>query len=152
MPSVRVYVPEEPTAIAGGSAVFGQPPDRARVRVDYEGDIYGRGWGFAEKLAHATDRHLAEYPTVARLWLAPEALEPVGWYDRETDELVVDDRSVAARLSEWIGAEAEGCDARLSEGQTITLAAIAAGVDVARTEQTSLEGARPEEPNRGGLA
>lgn len=126
MPSLRVYVPNEPTIIAAGSAVVGPPPDRSRLRVDYEGDVYGNGWSFGKKLLHASDRHVTEYPTVARCWVSPEALAPVGWYDRDTDELIIDDRAAAERLAAWIGAEAESCDARLPEGPTLPLTAIAA--------------------------
>lgn len=121
MPNLRVYVPKEPSGIAVGSAVVGQPTGRQRIRVDYEGDLYGRGWSFAERLHHAAGRHLTEYPTVARSWLQPEDLIPVGRYESDSGDLVLDDERAAEVLGWWLGAEAGACEARLPDGEAMPL-------------------------------
>jgi hypothetical protein len=105
---VRVYVPS-PSAgplvrrIARGSGIVGTPVGETRIQIDYEGNLYGaenlRTW--QDRVAHAADRHLTSYPTIARAMVAVPELVRVAWYDPTSRAVnVFDHAAVAAWTSQ----------------------------------------------------
>ena len=70
---LTVYVPARPALhIRDGSGIVGSPGDEGgRVRIDYEGNIYGSPAlrTYATRVFHAAGRHLTRYPTIARAWV-----------------------------------------------------------------------------------
>lgn len=71
-----------------GSAIVGEPADPAVTVICYEGNRYGAMRDFAEMILHAADRLITGYPTVARAWVAPNTLVPVGTVNRSTRTVV----------------------------------------------------------------
>jgi hypothetical protein len=59
---------------------------------------------YLDCLARAAGRHVARYPTVARLAVDPASLTVVGTWDPDAQVLSIDD---AAPLAEWRGAPPE---------------------------------------------
>jgi len=106
MTALDVYVlrGEDGWGIHPGSAIVGSV-EGERVRIDYEGDLYGRPAlaGYATRLLHAAGRHIERYPTVARAWVPPGALRCIGRY-RVEDEFfdLVDEAALCA----WLGTDA----------------------------------------------
>lgn len=92
--------------IAKGSAILCRTADleqmvgtRKAVVAYFEGDIYGSGMTFREKLIHAADRMSRRYPTVALTAFADQSeFKVVGRYDAAAKRLVVED---AATLAQW---------------------------------------------------
>lgn len=108
-PSLSVYVPKvgtplDHTAIEG-SAIVGSPykiGDEERVRVDYEGSVFGQHPDYRTKLLHAAGRHITSYPTVARMFVPRDDLMFVGSYDPDSKTLEIHD---SAPLVNWLGGE-----------------------------------------------
>lgn len=107
MSTLTVYIPTDEAAerlgIAPGSAICGST-EGERIRIDYEGDIYGRASmrGYAKRLLHAAGRHVERYPTVARAWVRPEDLIIVGTYDTEREDLHLSEPDA---LLAWLGSD-----------------------------------------------
>ncbi len=97
---LNVYVPANTpeTLIDPGSAIVGLPVSDDWVLVYYEGDRFGIGHTYADKLLHAADRMVTGYPTVASGLRHPDYLIQVGTYDYATGTIdVTDSRS----LTQW---------------------------------------------------
>lgn len=95
---LAVYVPGPGSfQPAPRSAIVGTPTETGVV-IDYEGDIYGWGLSYRERLAHAADRHIQHYPTVARASVPAGALVRVGSWHAELGVLEVEDPDA---LSKW---------------------------------------------------
>jgi hypothetical protein len=71
-----------------GSAIVGEALDTGRIAICFEGNRFGfmRDWN--EMVLHAADRLVTRYPTVARAWVIPSDLVPVGIVDRDTRTIV----------------------------------------------------------------
>src|SRR5579859_8084198 len=93
---LTVYVPanEDFHGIAPGSAIVGSDSDDGTVRVDYEGGIHGQVCfeSFTRRAMQAAGRHVANYPTSARMNLPPSELHAIGYYDTDTWALDVHDQ------------------------------------------------------------
>lgn len=116
IPKINVYVPKVGTSSRGfvkpGSAVVGitpEPGSETYVVVDYEGNIYNAKnmRSFHEKVSHAADRHIARYPTMARMTVGRDTLITVGsayildeWYAGFEPN---DDPEAKVALEEWLG-------------------------------------------------
>lgn len=107
MSDLIVYVPAPDSAVASmvmrGSAIVGTPLDDADyVTIDFEGNRYKTAYfeEFGKRLLHAAGRHVARYPTVARLVAECDQLVRVGTYDYDRERLSVEDDDA---LLDWIG-------------------------------------------------
>jgi hypothetical protein len=94
---LTLYVPASMESWMGrlillASAIVGSPagplPALAecaggRIRIDYEGNKYGSAGlkTYAERVYKAANRHITQYPTIARMWVPPAALVEVGVVD-----------------------------------------------------------------------
>lgn len=81
-----VYVPAADShlrrSILPGSGIVGTAQDDRQVLIDYEGDRYGQGRTYEERIYHAWDRHTwgeNGYPTVARMLVDADELIEVGF-------------------------------------------------------------------------
>lgn len=89
MAPLTVYVPRPGTyaaqRIAKGSGIVGVPAGD-EVLIHYEGNLYGAQniRTFEDKLLHAADRLLTNYPTSAKMQVPETDLEAVGTYDLPT--------------------------------------------------------------------
>jgi hypothetical protein len=76
-----------------------------RLTVDFEGGLYAPDYfaNFATRVLHAAGRHVARYPTVARLSLEAEYLRPVASYDADSSTIVdlYDEPALMAWVSTW---------------------------------------------------
>jgi hypothetical protein len=101
---LTVYVPAGPgLPIRDGSGIVGSPvAEGARLRIDNEGNVYASPAlrTYATRVFHAAGRHLTRYPTVARAWVAPEALRAVGTWNHHTRHLSLSDEAAVAA---WLG-------------------------------------------------
>lgn len=75
---------------------------RTRRLVYFEGNIYSTGniVTFADRVYHAADRLVANYPTVAKSVVKVEALLEVGVFDHTARVLRIDND---AALAAWLG-------------------------------------------------
>lgn len=110
---LTVYVPaqnsELQSIIEPASGIVGSPVETeegTQIRIDYEGNLYSADniKTFGDRVQHAAGRHgegdQPPYPTVARQVVDRQALIPVGRYDSEQGEVLVEDRQA---LREWLG-------------------------------------------------
>lgn len=115
---IRIYVPRPDTFLATtlrrGSAIVGSPDGDGRIRIDYEGGLYGQHGNedpdqrYLSFLGHAADRHFSNYPTIARASADIGDVMEVGWFN--TDHMIVDIEDIDA-FNTWVedlGARAEG--------------------------------------------
>lgn len=102
--AVYVPTPESPlrSVIRLGSGIVGSP-EGARVRIDYEGALYGQSGleRYADRVRLAAGRHTERYPTIARAWVEPNELIQVGWWD-EADGRVVPEDVPGDPLAAWL--------------------------------------------------
>lgn len=95
---LKVYVPKEGSylhavLVPGSAVVGGDAAAPGQLWVDYEGNRYGAEnlQTYQQKLDHAADRHLTNYPTVARQAVPPEWVLEVGTWDHDNKLLTVSD-------------------------------------------------------------
>lgn len=105
---VFVPAPDAPVraSILPGSGIVGTF-EHGRLLCDYEGNRYGSPElsRYADRVFHAFGRHVEHYPTVARVWVAPEQMIEVGWFDRRTGRVELHDDPARQLLSGWLGVE-----------------------------------------------
>ena len=99
--TVCVPASEDFHGIAPGSAIVGSESADETLRVDYEGGIHGQvGFeSFARRAMQAAGRHVANYPTSARISLPRSQLHVIGTYDTDTWVLDVHDQHA---LDGWL--------------------------------------------------
>lgn len=126
MDTVDVYLPNpdnELTAkvlgtIHAKSALVGTPArewfdrpgnDDQDIIIDYEGNKYGAAnmVTFADRAAHAADRHAQHYPTVARLAVPPSHLIVVGTFYHGWDRVEVNDGISLMHLMKWLDCDSD---------------------------------------------
>lgn len=98
---LSVYVPTRHLGIAEGSGIVGaQSVDM--VHVYYEGNLYDASnivtW--ADRIDHAADRLVANYPTIAQMVTDAEDLTRVGTWDGKQVTLL--DNVAANIVYEWL--------------------------------------------------
>jgi hypothetical protein len=100
---LKVFVPagEDFLGIAPGSAIVGSDLPDGQIRIDYEGGIHGQVGleSFDRRAMQAAGRHVAKYPTSARMTVLAAELQPVGEYDTDTWTLTVENRTA---LDAWL--------------------------------------------------
>lgn len=105
---IPIYVPAPDATlpyIASGSAIVGNMESAlGRIRIDYEGNIFNfqNLRHYADRVRHAADRHVNNYPTVARAWVMLNQLRIVGEYDTDSHKVWVNDLD-ADKLAVWLG-------------------------------------------------
>lgn len=107
-----VFVPREDASlqetIEPGSGIVGSRREDGRVRIDYEGNLYGAAniTTFADRVYHAASRHTAHegrgYPTRARQVVERDELVQVGCFDEKLGIVRVE-RPLP--LQRWLGTE-----------------------------------------------
>ena len=106
---MRIYVPRPGSAVLAtvlpGSGIVsdGMLDASGRVVIDFEGNRYGSSsmTTFADRVDHATGRHLTRYPTVARLSVLPSDLTAVADYNADLGIISVDGSDEAFLLAQW---------------------------------------------------
>lgn len=106
---VVVWVPagSHLVSIEPRSGIVSTRPARdGRIVVDYEGGIYRQSGMdvFANRVFHAWDRQVADYPTTARMCPPVDHLVRVGTFDTVDGVIVVEDHDA---LAAWLGGAAE---------------------------------------------
>jgi hypothetical protein len=100
---LKVFVPtgEDFFGIAPGSAIVGSELPNGLIRIDYEGGIHGQvGFeSFDRRAMQAAGRHIANYPTSARMTVSAVEFQPVGEYNTDTWTLRVANQ---AALDAWL--------------------------------------------------
>jgi hypothetical protein len=100
---LKVFVPagEDFLGIAPGSAIVGSELPNEQIRIDYEGGIHGQmGFeSFDRRAMQAAGRHIANYPTSARMIVHAAELQLVGEYDTDSWTLNVENRNA---LDAWL--------------------------------------------------
>lgn len=111
MTRLAVFVPRDETLreeIWAGSGIVGSPAgETRRLRLDFEGDrqLYE---SFEDRVQRAAERHLWEgpdgqgYPTSAMAYADPEAVERIGWWYADEEELEV---TAPETLARWLDSE-----------------------------------------------
>jgi len=104
---LNVYVPKLAAlpAIQPGAGIVGTPSDHPdRVQIDYEDNRFGAVniRTYADRLAHAADRHLSGYPTSTRLLVDADDLLHVGTFDTH---IAVVHPSNSEALEAWLADE-----------------------------------------------
>jgi hypothetical protein len=118
--TLSVYVPYVGTLewIDPGSGIVGSKLDNEpdRIVIDYEANRHGAVniRTFADRVAHAADRHITRYPTIARAVVDADQLLWVGTFDPNTG---VVDLGNSEPLESWLveaaGREITDLDAEL---------------------------------------
>ena len=109
MPEVLVYIPTGASIIDPGSGIVGRNFAGSHpwhgIEVYFEGNRFGSSniKTFADRVYHAADRMVTNYPTVARAVMPVADLERVGTFDGQRVSLVSDGGALT-RLARWIGA------------------------------------------------
>lgn len=118
MTTLVIYVPASgAVSLAGvkpGSGIVGPyaPDDNGAIKVDYEGNLYGavNMAAFEDRVYQAASRQLWNnglgYPTVARRWVAPTDLVPIGSIEVDTETwryriTITDQPSVDAWVAQY---------------------------------------------------
>jgi len=105
---VYVPAPDAPirSTILAGSGIVGTL-EHDRLLCDYEGNRYRSPQlaRYADRVFHAAGRHLERYPTVARVWVSPEQMIEVGWFDRRTGRVELHDTEARLLVADWLSVE-----------------------------------------------
>ncbi len=110
---LTIYVPVDDARMVGngiapGSGIVGIPVGDDLVMICYEGWVHG-AMQYADRdvngrweagVQHAADRLVTAYPTVARAYVPPDRLRPIGTYNPTTNNIAVTDD---AALGAWLG-------------------------------------------------
>lgn len=108
MATVDLYLPSPgtPAVIAQGSGIVASILDGERLRVDFEGDLFRMmpDSTFADRCLHAADRHLTNYPTVARVAVRADTMRYIGTYDTVFGEAHLAE-GAEPLLARWLGVE-----------------------------------------------
>lgn len=108
---VPIWLPTSPLLqIKKGSGIVGrvtEQPGRSYVSLDYEGNLYGAVnlTRYVERVAHAYDRQVTGYPTVARMHAPAEWVEQIGWYSPDGYIVVEPTLESWAKLRKWLGVD-----------------------------------------------
>lgn len=110
MASVFVYVPRHGSElrreIVDASGIVGSPLEDTvgKMLIDYEGALYRQPGlkTYADKVAHAAERHVHRYATRARKIVDAGELVHIGFWDVERSSVIVLDEGYF-RLCEWLG-------------------------------------------------
>lgn len=92
-------------SIANGSGIVGSPtPSGDRIKIDYEGNLYRAAdlQVYANRVATAAGRHVTNYGTVARAFVATSELALVGFWDSVEGGVQVTDIPL---LAAWLGVQ-----------------------------------------------
>ena len=96
-----------PPLVAPGSAIVSTRPARnGDVVIDYEGNLYGAAGMdvYANRVFHAWDRQVTNYPTIARRAARVEHLVRIGTFDPKAGKVVVEG---LIALQDWLGDDAK---------------------------------------------
>lgn len=100
---LEVFVPlVETHHIAKGSAIVGQLQEDGLYYTHYEGGIYGGFETYNHLLLQASGRYERNYPTVAKAWFTPDALERIGEYDTVSQVFTLDSFEAQESLEYWL--------------------------------------------------
>jgi hypothetical protein len=109
MTTVVVVIPDPPLGILVASGVVCQTlPAGERTSVWYEGNLYGAPANivtYADRVYHAADRMLGDYPTSATAALPSKYLLVIGTFDTHTGTVTLDGDSQRRLLADWLGVE-----------------------------------------------
>jgi hypothetical protein len=111
MATLIVVVPDRPYGIVAGSGVVCAAlggTSGGRTTVYYEGNLFGAEniKSYADRIWHAADRLLRQYPTSAMLALPTDHLVVLGTFDTETGQVTLDGDRERGILGDWLGVEA----------------------------------------------
>lgn len=107
-PQAVAYVPSgdhlATLLIAAGSGIVGRPDGSGRTDVYFEGGIRGQVnmSSLAERVSHAYDRMITEYPTTARMVLPDDALVAVGVFSPQEGRIELTGPDSEARVNRWL--------------------------------------------------
>ena len=104
---ILLYVPADHEAvahIARGSAFVGTPEPDNRVRIQYEGAVFGQVnmRTLADRALHAYGRLIARYPTSSLAVVPAGALIEVGTYDPDSQTIEPLDPEAEQRIATWL--------------------------------------------------
>jgi hypothetical protein len=108
MATVVVVIPDRPLGIVAASGVVCQTlPAEERTSVWYEGNLHGAAniVTYADRVYHAADRMLRDYPTSATAALRSKHLLVIGTFDTHTGTVTLDGDSQRRILADWLGVE-----------------------------------------------
>ncbi len=106
---VPIYIPSgsarESLGVLPASALVGEWRSEAgRIMLDMEGNKYDAEnlrW-YVQRCHNAWDRHVHQYPTVARIWVMPHEVTIIGSYDPQAQVVTVSPLDTG-QLAAWLG-------------------------------------------------
>jgi hypothetical protein len=110
-PTAVVYVPSgdhlATLLIAAGSGIVGRPDGSGRTEIYFEGGIRGQVnmSSLADRVSHAYDRMVTEYPTTARMVMPDDALVAVGTFSPREGRIELTGPDSEARVARWLSIE-----------------------------------------------